>query len=114
MGTMIPAKYLQLWVKDDFDVPRTYYKNIRSTYRKFIKKPLMGLGIRVVSFPSLTPLLFNTFKGMKCESVREYRDFLHDSSQEILMHLKGKEDLLTDSEKKAHNEAMAHEELSLT
>jgi len=83
----VSSKYLQLWVKEDFDVPRTAYRNLRPQYRKHIKKPMEELGIKTVTVPSLS-ILFKKFHGVKCESLNEYKEFLSSSSEEIMSHLK--------------------------
>jgi len=97
LGKPVDSKHFQLWVKDDFDVVRSTYSLIRPRYRKFIKKPMEEAGVRVITKPDLK-ILFSKFQGVKCDTMKEYHEFLKDSSKEILFELRRREGLLLSEE----------------
>jgi len=113
MGKPVPSKYLQLWVKDGFDIKDSQFKNLRPSYRKFIRKPILEANIKIAVKPDLS-MLFSKFQGIPCSSLNEYNEFLSDCSEEILSHLREETGFFNAEEireKNKENEEIAEEQL---
>lgn len=87
MNEPIDPACLELWVKDDFDVVRSAYGNIRPKYRKFIKKPLLDAGVTIKNVKNFEDM-FLKYTPPIVHSIDEYEDFLKNSSITTLNSLR--------------------------
>ena len=71
----IDTRLLQLWVRDDFDIPHTEFKNIRPRYRKQIKAVCADAGMPIIDVTKKDFLsLFNHYTMPKTNNPKEYKE----------------------------------------
>ena len=76
---------LQLWIREDFDVPRSEYKGLRPKYRKFIKTLALEAGHEIVTKPTLNDM-FASITIPKFKRLNERKDWMKGQSTEFLQH----------------------------
>jgi hypothetical protein len=86
VGDYAHSEYVELWVKDGFDIVNSPHRSLRSKYRKEIKKPLEQAGINIVTKENLNEL-FLEYQLPKFNTINQYEQFLKDASVEALTEL---------------------------
>ena len=77
LGEPIDTRFLQLWVRDDFDIPHSRFKNIRPRYRKQIKAVCADADIPIIEVTKKDfASLFNHYTIPKTNNPKEYKDCL--------------------------------------
>lgn len=94
LNDLILSEYIELWVKDGFDVVRSEHKSLRPKYRKFIKKPLESAGVKIITKPSLNDI-FSKYTLPKFNNLNHYNKFLEDSSIEVLDAICNEREIVT-------------------
>lgn len=84
MGEEPHPDVLELWIRDDLDIPKGPYKNLRSRYRKHFKKEIVDSGIKIVEMPCLDEVLFHKIKVPKFKSISEKNKWIKERSREFL------------------------------
>ena len=79
---------LEFWVRDDLDVAKGTYKNLRPHYRKRMKKEVVDSGVKIVELPSLDNLLFHSLKQPKFSRIFEIKNWKRERGDEFLQHFK--------------------------
>ena len=75
---------LELWVRKGFDVPKGDFKNIRTHYRKNVRKVAIDSGIKIVTVPCIDSLLFHTYKPKKVKSIADLNRQKREISREFV------------------------------
>jgi len=75
--------YVELWVKDDFDIAGSIHRGLRPKYRKFIKTPLQKAGVKIITKPNFNEMLLN-YSLPKFKDIKGYEEFLRKASIEAL------------------------------
>ena len=75
---------LELWVRDDLDVPKGNYKNMRPHYRRILKKEAVESGIQIVELPSLDDVMYHTIKQPKFTRISERSNWAKERGAEFL------------------------------
>ena len=78
---------LELWVRDDLDIPKGEYKNLRPKYRKELKKIITDSGIEVVEMPSLDDVMYHKINVPKFKRLSERGVWYAERSAEFLESL---------------------------
>ena len=79
---------LEFWVRDDLDVAKGTYKNLRPHYRKRMKKEVVDSGVKIVELPSLDNLLFHSLKQPKFSRISDSKNWKRERGDEFLQHFK--------------------------
>ena len=75
---------LELWVREDFDIPKGSFKNIRPHYRKNIRKVAIDEGIKIVKIPCLDSIMCYDNAPKKIRSISERKKRVEKISDEFL------------------------------
>jgi len=87
MGEDPHPSSLELWVRDDLDVTRGAYKNLRPKYRKELKKTVEESGIKIVEMPSLDDVMYHKINVPKFKRLSERGVWYKERSEEFLQSL---------------------------
>jgi hypothetical protein len=88
-STAINPKHVELWVDSSFDITGSMHKGLRPKYRKFIKKELIELGVKVVVKENLDKELFNQYSlPSDIRTINQFQTFCEESGKEMLTQFK--------------------------
>lgn len=93
MGEKPHPDALELWVKSDLDIPKGPYNNIRSKYRKEVKKSAVDRGIKIYEFPDLTSMIFHSAELPTFRRIKDRKDWYKQVSDLYLQSIKVKSSL---------------------
>lgn len=87
MDDYVSTDYVELWVKDDFDITGSAHRGLRPKYRKFIKTPLQKAGVKIITKPNFNEMLLS-YSLPKFTNIKGYEKFLKEASVEALECIK--------------------------
>lgn len=87
MDDYVSTDYVELWVKDDFDITGSVHRGLRPKYRKFIKTPLQKAGVKIITKSNFNEMLLS-YSLPKFTNIKGYEKFLREASVEALECIK--------------------------
>lgn len=75
---------LELWVNDKLDVTRGEYKNIRSKYRKEVKKDAQQKGIKIENCSNINDSIFKSYNLPKFKKMADKKEWYNFVSSGLL------------------------------
>lgn len=88
LGRDPDPRIFELWINPEFDVTKSEWTSLRSSYRKNYKIDLETTGVKIVEVEDILPRIFNLVETPQFSTISDTRKFKTEASAEFLEAVK--------------------------